>query len=285
MAEAKVQERLNPELVLSGKEFIPNTLLTFTIDRDQLVIPDDTRDKVLKKLGFAWTKVAGNTYDTFPTIALRSDIDWTWLTDRGTLPKRIRSFMHKEHKFEVSDNILGQLGDICLKDLPKSQDYYFDVSTQLNWRSGDFGDHQSCFLNHDGSPGYTLKRMDDDGRFAALRFFRPFPKNDEVLNHSVGFDGVTYTKEDEIYMGVSRSWLFHTSEESTILFNSYGYNTSTSAEIFGRYLGIPKKEVSIEDTDLHINGDYGFIFSNSKEKAPDYVQMDFWENGYRNDGW
>ena len=267
------------ELVLSGKKLPLNTLLTFNIDRDALVIPDPTRDKVLAKLRNAWTKVAGNTLDKFPNVALLCDIDWHWVTDRGKLPKRIRSFMHKEFKFEVSEYIQSEIGNVCLNELPTSQNYYFDISTKLNWRKGDFGDHQSCFLNVSGAPTCQVSTMQRNGKFNALRFFRPFD-SDIAQNHSSGYDGVSYTQDGQLYLGVSRAWLFRHSEDATVLFNSYGFNMSTSADILSRYLGTSKYTVGIDETDIDINGSQGYWISKEKSKR-DWVDFDAWSDHHR----
>jgi len=266
------------EQVLSGKKLPLNTLLTYNIDRDSLVIPDEIRDKVLVKLRNAWTKAAGNTLDKFPNIALLSDIDWRWITDRGKLPKRIRSFMHKEFDFEVSEYIQSEIGNICLNELPGSQDYYFDIATKLNWRNGDFGDHQSCFLNVSGSPTSEVSTMQRDGRFKALRFFRPF-ESDVAQNHANAYDGVSYTQDGQLYLGVSRAWLFRATDDSTVLFNSYGYNMSMSADILSRYLGMPKYSVGIDETDIGVNGSHGYLISKDKP-TNEWIDFDVWDGDH-----
>jgi hypothetical protein len=275
-------EVLAAETRLSGKDLPLNKLLNFSVNRDDLLIPDDVREAVLNKLCNAWTKVEGNTKNSFPWDVLRGDIDWQWLTDRGKLPKRIRSFMHKEFKFEVSDNIVGQIGDICLDELPATQKYYFDISDNLVWRSGDFGDHSSCFTNPNGKPSSSVEKMSETGDFLALRFFRPFGTYDPDVT-SVTQNNVSYVEDDKLFLGTSRAWLYAPSEDKTLLFNSYGYNTATSADIFSRYLEIPKKWVAIQGTGLHINGCGGYILD-PKGYKPNSYEMDFWTNGYYDDG-
>jgi len=275
------QELATQMISLSGRDVPLNSLINFSINRDDLVIPDEVRELVLNKVSNAWTKIKGNTLDTFPWDKLRAGIDWKWMTNRGKLPKRIRSFMHKEFEFSVSDNIIEQVGDICLKELPTTQEYFFDVSDNLHWRSGDFGDHQSCFLNSDGSPSSSVEMMEENGHFLALRFFRPFGDYDPDITN-ITHPNVSYIKDSKLYLGVSRAWLFQKELAGPypLLFNSYGYNIATSADILSRYLEVPKKWVDIHGTCLHINSCGGYVLG-SDYKEGDF-SMAFWpENDWK----
>lgn len=91
---------------------------------------------------------------------------------RGTLVKRIQSYLWKVHKlqFEGSDSPITKA--LSLLNASKlSEDVYADLTPKMYWRNGDFGDNSSCYWKGNASTRYFLSNWEP---FSAIRYYRIF---------------------------------------------------------------------------------------------------------------
>jgi hypothetical protein len=195
------------------------------------------------------------------------DIIWQWKTQRGKLTKRIQEFLYKNFNKKLSEKAISTIGDIARKYIPKSQDYHFDVTKNLFWSAGDFGDDSSCyytemFSNKNKLPSDPVFALASAPNYYALRFFYRIPK-DRVIAHQ---KLKVFHEDDEFnYIGLSRSWFYkfaytkdkatkgkltqvnidqweHDKKEGIIyipayyIFNSYGIQSKLAGSILSSYL-------------------------------------------------
>jgi len=86
-------------------------------------------------------------------------IDWNWDINpttyycnyfgkkkfNGSLAKRIRKFLSLVHDFHLSENQMGELGDIIGQIKNRTEKLICQFVDHFDWEAGDFGDNGSCF--------------------------------------------------------------------------------------------------------------------------------------------
>jgi hypothetical protein len=224
--------------------------------------------------------------------------NWSWKTNEGKLSKRIQKAIYEKYKYKLDDKTLSRIGDIARNYIPKEQTYYFDITKNLEWKAGNFGDHQSCFFNQHGdehavrkAPNEMLAALSIAPNYYALRWFTKIPKNRILVSKELS---VFYTDETSNYLGLSRSWIYfgyllkkptrflnhkdleshiHNSpdidinkefDKTIILFNGYGYNTKLQSDLLASYLG--GKYESYQASEL--NGFGYYINGNNRIISP-----------------
>jgi hypothetical protein len=122
---------------------------------------------------------------------MRQAIDFSKLTTKdGKLTKRISKWV-KSLGHELSQAHLSAIGGIITHHSPG--EFTYDITDQFYWRSGDFGDHGSCFWSDRENARYMM--MDNGG--LALRFY------------------------DDEGKGNGRCWVMPKGEK-WVIFNAYG---------------------------------------------------------------
>jgi len=240
--------------VIAGKEVPLNKLLSFSVKRDEIPIPEENRMDVTSLL---IPLIRGSPRDRFDceTFAqnqklyadLLKDIEWKWIFDGKKLPKRIEKYVKEKYRVTLSPETLTRVGDLASKNIPTTTEYNFDFSTTMHWRGGDFGDPESCFQNSEGKSFGSVAQMEEDGRFLAVRFYKNFGLSDE-LESKYGINKSTtnhHIVNDDIYLGNARAWIHTGSTEKAFVFNGYGYQTPLVAEITAQYLARAKKTVEV----------------------------------------
>lgn len=96
--------------------------------------------------------------------------DWRIKTERGTLAKRISSWLYQRHAIKLDSQSRAQIGNIVDRYRLYRNAFYFKFDTGLFWEIGEFGDAESCYwqsknhmrayLNGSGRV-YTMKIYDD----------------------------------------------------------------------------------------------------------------------------
>jgi hypothetical protein len=154
--------------------------------------------------GWSWTWFSTKTVLKDPRLPKGE------LTLQGALPNRLANFYYKVYGRTLPEQLKEQIGNFAKLDTPDINVTYWDITTEFDWRAGQFGDSNSCYwsdrarakdhiVNHGG---------------AALRFFR-------------GLTGE----------GIGRAWIVpHKLEDGTetwVVFNGYGATTQSLARFFG----------------------------------------------------
>jgi len=260
-------------------EIPTNEIIEFGLNSDNIKLDDATIDSIMVMV-FEEVKKIDTPFTTIGIATLKTEIDWQWKTDRGTLPKRIDNWFYKKTNTSLDAQIVSQIGNLARAKVPKDQKYWFDINTTFDWRQGDFGDHGSCFFSSNptvmGSlklPGWQLDVMRNDDRFQAIRFFKPIEKKNTTLSWD---DNHFYEDEDKFYIGLSRAWIWNSfikgkkpwgvpeeTYSTKTFFNGYGLTTESISHVFSAYVEKAYKYVSIKETDLYINNN-GYIVGDPK---------------------
>lgn len=201
-----------------------------------------------------------------------TDIDWAWKTNRGTLPKRIGSWVYQNYKTKLPEKILSEIGNIARQSLPKEQTYSFDIVKTVDWTRGEFGDHGSCLWSGDRPDGRLVESITKRDYYA-IRFFKEFEAH---VNLGENFAKKYYETDSHYYVGVSRAWLYagtRKKEPILLTFNGYGISTEIIANILKAYISNIKKLDNIEsklvsfDGHFYTNGERAYAIGDNKTIA------------------
>lgn len=165
-----------------------------------------------------------NTIDTYSDIRekrtrWRLDINRSiggpvWMTDKGSFPKRIASYMYKTYNVKLSSQIMRSIGNTAQQNSTQGE-VIFDFTRQISWSAGAFGDDGSCFWTDYNGARIAMMRAG----IGAIRFYSPL------------------TGRATIMRGQSRAWFFP-HEEHFVLFNAYGFMQARSiANFLGQLFG------------------------------------------------
>ena len=241
-----------------------NQILEYKLESDFQPLTPETIDQIITEVSTYYHKIHG-VLASFPMASMATAIEWKWNAERGTLPKRIATWYYQLFNKKLDEEILSNIGNIARKEIPKAQTYYFDITDKLDWKKGDFGDHQSCFFDYDGGTNTNaFTGMRNSGKFKAIRFFKPIPANASIA-------GINrfYTTEEKSYIGICRAWMYEyekvkkvgkisISNPVGVIFNGYGLTTLKVASIISSYAGTSQKYISFNSDWLYIN-DNGYV--------------------------
>ena len=269
------------------KDLPINQVIEYKLESDAQPLTPEVIDKIVMELSAHYRKEYG-VLSAFPTAAFVATLEWKWLTERGTLPKRIGAWWYARLEKKLDEEVITKLGNYAREAIPKGQVYHFDITDRLNWKQGDFGDHQSCYFNYTGqeggnTPGETMQAMQGAGKFKAIRFFKPIPAHASIA----GLNSF-YTTDEKGYIGICRAFIYETEKTKKIgkesvefplkvIFNGYGMTTNKVASIFSSYLGASKKYVTFQSRSLYVNdnayvvGDDSAIKDISDIRGPDKI--------------
>lgn len=224
-------------------------------------------------------------------IRIQDSWEWDWVINKGnykgTLPKRISHYAHVEYGVDLSPAILTTIGTLARSHSSLRKEYYVDLTQNIDWDNGDFGDYGSCFW---GGRPHALQILHDNHAFA-LRYWRPitsFSKaeieaahnSNNHCEHSRGelcrrcrsLTVWSLGRRHENHMiGMGRTWLGER-DGNILLWNTYGeFQTITSARILATMFGLSYKLIELDngerdDGELWINSGNGYVVG-----APDKI--------------
>lgn len=214
-----------------------DTHIDYTIQQERM-ISEEGIEKVREYL-ITNLKDMNDSNHSIVTDYLLRNVDTAWVTKEGTYPKRLSKEMYKLNcsmpgRFDFKNINIGKLGSLSKKYALSKASYTFDITRDISWRNGDFGDKASCFWGTNARAKDLL--MDNGGM--ALRFY----KKDDILT----------------YKGISRSWIVPKGDR-IVIFNAYGhYELHTQAEVLSKYLGVEHKEIDV----VNYGNEHGLLYIN-----------------------
>ena len=141
-----------------------------------------------------------------------------WKTDdgkyQGTFPKRVSQYMYKTYNHKIRSYTIRRIGNIAKQEMTAGK-VILDFTRRITWKSGDFGDHHSCYwTDFAGSRGAFMKHG-----IGAMRIYNGDKK------------------------GVGRAWFMPLSSGTQfLLFNAYGpLHLRNMANVLSQILGTPYK--------------------------------------------
>lgn len=212
-------------------------------------LPDSITDTGIAAIN---EHLVGLGYPTLPDT-----FDLSWLVTRGeyagTFPKRVSSWLKREHGKKIDSLSLSKIGNLAKMHGNDGSQIIYDVTDRLDWNAGDFGDSGSCFW---GSYAQTRYHFQQSG-FLAMRLY------------------------DENGNGTSRSWVAPNLPEDGcyIMFNGYGRQLVVQARVLATDLGLSYKKIRLSNfgeytSEFYINSGVGYLLG-LPEQIEDVEEYDF----------
>jgi hypothetical protein len=169
-------------------------------------------------------------YNTFMDDMRDAHFKWKKVAGRGSFVKRISAALSKLYGWSLTEQEKSGLGSVLDQCLPPSFVHRVEVSSNIDWAEGAFGDEGSCFFDDHK----ILDAMDSSDNCFAMKMYN----------------------EDK--RGVARAWLVKVktpTKHGLVLTNPYGgvYNTQVSA-ILHSIIGGNITTCHIAESDFYING-------------------------------
>jgi len=215
------------------------------------VLPDEGINDIIRYINYYYSNYSANEF----RAAIGTD--WT-VTGKhpyvGTMPKRIAKWFYKVRAYNLSEDMISEIGNIGSRYLDKKSEFDIDFTQTFEWKDGDFGDSGSCFWGGRS----TAKDMLVKAGAYAMRFY-----------------------DTDSGRGIGRSWLMPIENNSAyMLFNSYGpYQIWTLARLLSHITGMPYKKVQLSNRGdccgvLYINSNMGMMLG-SEELLDKTTSYDF----------
>ena len=231
-------------------------------------------------------------------VDLPADFSLEWTVGKkaeyaGNFPTRIKLFLKKVHGIKMSGPDISEVGNIGKRNTITADEFTFDFTKEFDWEDGDFGDGGSCYWA--GRAG--ARKMLEDHDSLAIRFYEPETCRcrchreacrgceDETSDCGCECHQKTFPEKERKCCGtfhqripklegMGRAWIIFPETSAfkdengdrlgdkvdiCAVYNSYGPQLTTTAQIVARYLGgLSYKEVKFfnnKDTDgtLYIN--------------------------------
>ncbi len=275
---------------------MPTTTKTVTA-RERLV---RLEAQGIQRLGTTTNQITPAGIDAIQKLLAENNLpklptNWQWVWEgedgpnecQGTLPKRLRAYMARTYNHKLSDDLLQTIGTLAHSFTEDTNIYYVDVTSKINWRSGEFGDEGSCFW---GGRSAARNILTFQGAFA-IRLYRP-TTNDNLyslvteMNHiidqwtrcpcPVHQDAVAAARREiDAWLrpaegslpnlrGRGRAWVVPDAPEvgQVLLFNAYPKNLKL--EVFARVMAMLLDETEYHSISLQNRGSTGgIIYINS----------------------
>lgn len=170
---------------------------------------------------------------------LPEDFEWIWVTRRGTLPKRVQSFYHKQHAVRLTPEQVSELGNVARAHCGSaSKEYTLDFTNRITWEAGEFGDYGSCYW---GNNAQAKDMLHENGAFAVRGWKSKKPDDDQ------SFDGY------------ARAWLVPIGQNRLVVFNGYGETSLTFARLLALKFSCSYKAISLRNN----GSDGGMLYINT----------------------
>ena len=240
-------------------------VIDFTIPVSSSELPTEDKTQIMAMILKHWIS-HNSVFSYFPGEELLS-LDWTWLdSERRTLNQRI-VYVLKKYKANMTPAFYGKMGNKIRETIPTAPNYLFDYTRTFDWKSGQFGDGRSCFMNGGARTG-VLKEMNLNGSFYAMRFFQREP----VVNHNNMINLANtipkYVVGDKKYFGRARTFIHYreltvrkgsklVEEPVYFMFNSYGKESLREmAAVLAAYVGASFRSVILRNIGKACGGLY-----------------------------
>lgn len=235
-------------------EIKTNELFTQSLPTDLVTEQGQTNIKNLLQ-DYLYRQLNGTFYEVWNDLYkfLDSELDWSWVTSRGTLPKRLSRHIYNNHKAKLSKELLAEIGNIGKQHSDGGGEYHFDFSRGIcDWVRGEFGDPESCFFSCHSAAQDMLYNLDA----YVMRFFSPSPNE---------YGGTYY----ENYYGLGRAWMVPWSG-NFVFFNGYGLPLLRMVRIFTQWSGLDYKKIGVanngnESGTLWINNGRGYVVGKTQD--------------------
>lgn len=256
-------------------KLINDTIYEHTIPPTYQVYDQSTIRKIIAILAGAWFDKhkpweSPDWYELYK-------VSWRWEIPRyGYFTQRIAKFAKEYWNLNLSSNVITNIGNVAAINADPTGPIYFDITQDLTWKSGDFGDSGSCFWSNRKE---TRSAMMKEGNFYALRIFQREVKVKSKNTVGFSFSGFSedpYKKKvfkedkDYRYYGLGRSWLYETTikikvkEKKNqdiiipilIIFNSYGLSIQEQSLILTSFLEKQRSPITLTNKGKNHGGLY-----------------------------
>jgi hypothetical protein len=155
---------------------LPNSALSdqglsalFEAMRGRGLLSWDYQESATGKLSSDGKAVRCGLFDTWARAEGYGSDGIPWSTKAGTLPKRVAKFF-ASCGIKLRPDSLGMIGDLARSYCPKSHKYRYDVVCNggFDWKSGEFGDHGSCYW---GCHAKCRHQLQSQHNAFAIRFY------------------------------------------------------------------------------------------------------------------
>jgi hypothetical protein len=193
-------------------------------------------DTGLRDIANLLASQGGEEYVGRPVMPLLPyDFDWTWVTRRGKLPKRIANFYYRTHAIKLPSGLVSQIGNLGHQHTSTGKTFHFQFVDRIDWEAGDFDDYGSCLFSYNSD---GLDAMIENGTWAICFY------------------------EGDTYDGMGRAWLYNTGD-FWIVWNAYGYETREVARMLAQFWGVGYERIALRnngssDGQVYINSGAGF---------------------------
>lgn len=183
--------------------------------------------------------------------SLPANFEWKWLAGRGTLPKRIQSYLYKEHQIKASPELIANIGNLGKMHASKAGKVVLDFTEKLDWSDGAFGDGGSCFWGEKSGARDMIEEHAYAVRGYKVREGHTMPATSEELRYPM-------------LRGYARAWVADIGDNRLVVFNGYGENTLTFARWLALFFSCTYKRIDLtnnglDDGVLWINGACGYL--------------------------
>jgi hypothetical protein len=190
------------------------------------------------------------------------DFVWVWLDPKhGTLPKRMRRWLKKRIKADPDPAILAEIGNIARRNSESAQEYYFEITDEIEWSSTEFGQasNGSCWWTSGSngeysgpSPNSYCRNFLAEGGLA-VKFFKSH--EDRTNSNGIGRMWIMINPTNAFYGTDANNW--------AVLFNGYWEGQGATlklSRILATYLGLGYLKILVEPGQrFYINKDAGYL--------------------------
>ena len=167
-----------------------------------------------------------------------------WVTDKGTLPKRISRFLHREAGISLPATVLAEIGNVAKRDA-RSGEFHVEITRDLNLDADEFAHGGSCWWTE-----YAVSRciLKTNGGFG-LRSFGKYG------GWATGRSWVMPMKRQ--LSGPILTPTFNTDDpDAYVVFNNYGdLGEGIGPVVFAHMLGWVPRRIDFSVDDMWVNHD------------------------------
>ena len=209
----------------------------------------------------------GSGYRNVSSYFSDDEVEYLWKNSQGIFTKRLSKYFYDTYGVKFTPSQLETIGNHAKSNSIDNKNFNIAITRNFNWRSGDFGDHGSCFW---GDRNGARTMLDENGAYAVL-FYKKGNNNERY-----------YPKG---YSGYGRAWLVNI-DDGFIIFNAYGISLQSVAHILfsisnsSYYRKIYLYNNGDDTGILYINGSRGWIIGDI-DKIKDLNEYDLgWDESY-----
>lgn len=202
--------------------------------------------RMMAKEGFATPTYCDPSLDSQEDVESEGYLYWVWLTNRGTLPKRLAKYCKARNGEIIPHDLLSRIGNVVAACSTKNVEVYIDYTHCLDWQRGDFGDDCSCFWTVRDAARYLITQ---NGGFALREFKKKEPKD------GCSCGECERIRKSEEFSGFARVWCIPKDlggARCYAIWNSYSEDSSRTLQWWARILattqGMSYKKVDLSNS-------------------------------------